>query len=295
MMISSFIRSQSGVLGCIDFLKGAAREWANTAGVAEYIGIMLLDGGLGSSCADALHYLRWLTESGSATWVAVFWRIIGKCDEKYITVELADLIHGALLNTQNWKVIEDSLMVLSRYSQKGAQKLGSIILWGMAVPRVLSWEEVIGLAGRPEESIRLIADRLRSAYLTREDRPEVNLLWLPLALRAVARFSSGALRERIESTCRQLGRSKEAVASGAVIRLLWGLEAVRQPYALNGLASRHEGVRVIAADQLRFVKPARSEVCAIIRLVSTTLAGDRAGQVLSDTVDKLKLGEKLKQ
>ena len=278
------IRMEGASVGKIfALLESSNQGWANARGVAEYVGLMLLEGDYERTRPDAISFLSMML-SGGEIWFPAFWGVIAKCPERCLGHDLFDLFPAAIPGLKSQRVVQSLLGVSSRLSESAAAVLAEVILWSAVLPNVLTWKQLKALPEMGEDEVEALGGELlaRLSFGEKYAPPSSDLL--TAVFDGVRAFLTEEAKAEIEKLAQRHGTPSKVEESTrvtmGVLRVIWKAFPDAQPRLLNGLFCEDESVRTICADRLRFVSHAQTQIHHLCRILQVAEHDTAVGEIL---------------
>jgi hypothetical protein len=263
-------------------LDATLREWVNARGVGEYTALMLMDSSHSSTNDVAIRFLGMMARRGE-TWCDAFWSVIGKCPESYLGPSIFDEFYMAIDGLSNSRAIKKALSAMSRYSRDGSNKLASVLLWSVALPKALTWTDLNVLPEMKEKGLKDLGERLTAELVkgTRSSPP--GRATFESLLNSILPFVSEEEQVEIEKALKNYGGPVDRVSSRALLRIFWKSFPEYYPLLLNGLFVEDEGTRSFCADRVRFTKTCAKQVSYLCRKLAQVETDSNVRGLLLDS------------
>lgn len=259
------------------------RTWVNARGVAEYVGLMLIEGEHDYTRLNAETFLSCLATSDDV-WRSAFWSVIGKCPEQRLGSDIFDLFPLALPGLKSRKAIQSLLGASSRLSESSAALIAATILWSTLLPNVFTWRHLEALPTMREEEVQQLSELLCSKLPESERYSPPTPGFIAAMFESIQPFLTKSVAQKIKSIARSHGRPghtpEPEQATAQTIRVIWNAFPALQPKLLNGIFSSAHSVRVVCADRLRFVDSAKPQIQALCRPLAVCEGATEVGDLL---------------
>jgi hypothetical protein len=269
-------------------LHEASSSWVNARGVAEYIALMTLAGDQGYQRADGLAFLSRMAHKEEATWLQAFWSVVGKCSESDLQPDLFDLFWDAGKALNQPSVVKKCLEAMSRYSEPASQQLAGVLLWSIAMPRVMTWSELFRLSSMQKKELTALRERLIDlARMGRRFEVEDEFRF-SLLLKSIRGFLDAHTQSRIDSDKRT--PAKLPPSGGRVPLIRFTCRALPQYGALiiGGLLLDDSVIRGYCADRLRFLDAYRKEVLFLVEGIIEFETNDEVSRAIRRSCESLR-------
>jgi hypothetical protein len=236
-------------------LTGRYQNWVNARGVAEFLGIILLES---SEQSEAWSYLDRLCRTG-ATWIEPFWSVLAKARGEWASDALYDVMPVALNTAAGITGMLAALSANAHWNPRQTPAIALGVLWTGFLPNVIRWSEVRRLDSMPPDELRALIERCNHEARHRRG----------CSIQRDIRMVFAAALSQLESPQRTPLEQFYALdglpeTPEEVLRVVWKRFPDQRGLLLNGLFSDDNEVRLFCADRLKYVTVGKSAIRSIL-------------------------------
>jgi hypothetical protein len=262
-------------------------RWVNARGIAEYVGLMLVEEDFGATRSKGIEFMGYMAR-GDDIWPRAFWAVVGRCSEKSLRADLFDLFTYATSEFKTSSLLRATLESMARYSVAASERLAATLLWTVVTPGPLSWASFDAIASLTDQEAQHIGDELALRIRQRDFAPRTASIELRSLFRTVATYSDQRRKGAISHSQRLRGGLAHNEDGSLLIKVMCDVFPSYQPMLVNGLVSNDETIRVACADRVRHLTVGIGAVLKILSPVVTADIESAAGKQLEMSVAMLR-------